>query len=177
MTLNQTYASLPWEKAMAQILTDSENELAPVLVVRGDDPEKVQDLGKYLGSRPDTLYIRLGHANSMPYIAIELLSRIDPKFSVRYRKNAIPHEKLIIRLCQIVKQLPFVPIIILDRCYHLRLQHLFRIIRFINELEGKAQFVFLLPEDYAPRWLDRPNVNKHLNYFLKVVSKQYQMHE
>ncbi len=176
MKPDSSFAKLPWEKGIAQILERSERYLEPVLIVRGDDPEKAVALGLYLSSRHDTFYIRLGYATSMAYIFIELLQQLDPKFSIRIRR-AIPHDKLIHLLCRKLNQLPFQPIIVLDKCHHIHFKHLFRIIRLINELEGKALFVFLLPEDYTHKWLGNQNENPYLNYFLKITPNRYQFYE
>ncbi len=176
MTLDKTYANRPWPQALNNILEGHIADLNPLLVVRGDDPPKVSALRDYYQSRKDVLSMRLGYVNSMPFIGMELLTHLDPVFAEQKLKpKGMPHETIILRLRELVWNLPYNPIIVLDNCQHLHFDLLFRVLRMINELEGKALFVFLLPEYYAEQW-DQSS-NPRLKFFLKFVHHHYALEE
>lgn len=163
---------MPWGEAFGKILERHVEQLNPLLVVRGDDPLKVSAMRDYFESRKDLLSIRLGYASSMAYIGHELLAYLDPIFDIqKVRPYRLPHETIILRLRKIIKCLPYNPIIVLDNCQHLHFDLLFRVLRMINELEGKALFAFLLPEYYAYRW--DQSMNPRLKFFLKFVDHHY----
>lgn len=176
MTLNSSFVNLPWTEAVEQILRERRSDLEPVLIVRGDDPPKIAALRDYLQSREDVFYIRLGYVNSMPFIGMELLQHLEPAFATKMlKRKSVPHETIILRVREKIKSLPYNPIIVLDNCQQLHFDLLFRVLRMINELEGKVLFTFLLPEYYAEQWDNSPN--PRLEYFLKFVNHHYALED
>jgi hypothetical protein len=142
--------------------------LTSVFIVRPYDPDKILDFRRQVEQRRDTLLLKLGYANSMPFIGMELLIRLNPEFARRIlNRKFVPHETVILRIREKINALPYNPIIVLDNCEHFEFPMIFRVLRMINELEGKAMFVFLLPDLYADRWYR--SVNQRLIYFFKIV--------
>lgn len=175
MKLDNQYASLPWGAALLTIIKERSNDLSPTLVVRGDDPIKLNEMLRELRAQPDTSVVRLGLSNSMAYAGIQILQGIDPAFSIEIRKANVRHELIHLLLRKKFSSTLTRSIIVIDRCQHLQSCQFFRVLRIINELEGKALILFLLPQDYAPKWFDGLTLERKpsLKFFLKLIPFKY----
>lgn len=171
MKLNNSFSGLPWENALEKIITLSEKDLEPILIVREDNPEKVFRFNNYVGSMKRAIHVQLGYSSPMSYLEIDILSKLNPSISI----IKLPHDTMMLRLFKRIKRLPFKPVIVIDRCNHFQFMYLFRVIRLINELEGKALFIFILPIDYLDKWNKNSERSLHLNYFLRIVNRRYQL--
>jgi hypothetical protein len=174
MKIDLTYAKLPWHQAMSKIIDRHRLDLEPCLIVRADNPEKTNALNDYVNSIPNSFQVRLGKSSSLAYFDVELLSQIEGN-KTTYRREIIPHQKILFRICAKLKQMPGNPIVICDRSNYLNSRALFRILQMINALEGKVLFMFLISEEYADQWICKRG--GALEYFLKIVDHKYAMYE
>ncbi|HTH55713.1 MAG TPA: hypothetical protein VL728_06675 [Cyclobacteriaceae bacterium] len=175
MKPDSKYDALPWGEAFARII-EERDDLEPVLVVRDDDFGKLSVLRDCFRSRLDTFEVRLGLCSNTNCIGIEVLLHVDPNYGrERLTKKSIPQETVMIRLRKKIPKLPFTPIIVIDNCHYLDLRLLFKVARMVNELDGKAMFVFLIPGDFFSKWNQAVSKNPRLNIFLKLLKHRYEI--
>lgn len=177
MNLDLTYSNLPWDVALTKIVGDVGDSMQPALIIRGDDPVKVRNLHHYISTLKHTFLVRMGPSTNTSYALFELLTQLDPKFSVKRRPGLMAQRQLCMSVASKIKKLNYTPVIVFDRCQHLGFLHLFRFLGLINHLQGKALFLFMLPEEYMRRWFDDSRVEtkgqSQRNHFLKLVDKKY----
>jgi hypothetical protein len=175
MTLDGRYQNTQWEQAFAQIINSRKNDLEPVLIVRGDDLERLKQLRAYFKSREEIYQVLLGSCSKMTHLGIELLFLFDKEAAERKMESRnAAHENFASYLGRKISKLPFRPVIVVDECHYMTYNSLFKVLRLINQLDGKAIFVFLLAHDHFPIWIKKSTENKMLNFFLKSIKHKYE---
>jgi len=174
MTVDLSYASLSLRDAVSKIIERHRDDLAPCLIVRGDNPEAVAELNQYLKTLPNTFHIKLGES-SKAYFDRDFICQIDPAFNVEAYPIKLPHAILLTKICNKLIKIPETPVIVLDRCHLVNSRLLFRFLRVVNQLEGHALFLFLLPEYHVEKWIKTTDNN--LKYLFKIVDKKYLIYE
>jgi|GEM_PF-1365447 hypothetical protein len=176
MNLQKIGPGIQWPQAFEHIFNCRQTDFDPVLVIKEDDPHKNLVLRKYFSDRKDVLSVRLGECTTWKYISAELLLQLDPAFAhKRMDRKDFTHAIFISRLKKKVAELSFNPVIVIENCHYLNFNFLFTLLRMINELEGKARFVFVLISGYEAVWSKAELKNLKLNFFLKQVTHQYEI--
>ncbi|HTJ48894.1 MAG TPA: hypothetical protein VL443_05505 [Cyclobacteriaceae bacterium] len=175
MIVDLSFSSLPLRDAVTKIVERHRDDLAPCLIIRGDDPEAIAELSQYLISLPNTFLIRLGESSRLSTFDFDLYSQLDPNFKAADFRYNSPHTMLLTKICRKLHKMSGNPIIVLDRCHHLKSRILFRFLHLVNRLEGRVLFLFLLPDYYVDKWsADKDTI---LKYFLKIIDKKYLIHD
>lgn len=176
MKLDQTYSTHVWEDAFLRILHEHKMDLEPVIIRTGADSDQMDQVRSFIRSRVNTYYVNLGISCPMPYIHIELLLQMGCKNAMKFIRNkSILHKKAIAQLRRLKEKLTNRSFIVFDNCHHFDFKLIFRVLRLINEFEGKAICVFLLPEGDYKEWIKNRKQSAQLDYFLRLVEHHYEI--
>lgn len=170
MKINETISGLPLNRALDKIVKRSTLCNAPLLVIKDVTLQTENKIRSFFRCKKGVYLVQLGLACTMSHIHHEIGFNIRNGFAVPVDKVNNASIRLI--RSYIIK-LPKPPLVVIDNCQHFSIRNIFQLIGLINMLDGLANFIFLLSEEYIDDW-DVDN-HAHLYHFLRIINKVFRL--
>jgi hypothetical protein len=157
--------------ALKQVFSTSRISSKPLLMVRGDNPETVRQMRNYFRRRKNSIYVRLGIICPWPHMFEEIYMQVTHKRLIGNSENI---ESTVRNIIDVVKRSKHQYSLIVDNCHLIEPHQISYLIGLVLELEGKAQFIFLVSREHLTKWLSsNGGRDLRLKYFLKMIARKY----